>query len=394
MNAGRERVLCVDDDGNILEAMRRTMSGSFTIVTALGGRDGLAKLDSEGPFAVVVSDLRMPVVDGITLLKHASEHAPATTRMLLTGQADMQQAILAINEGNVFRLLTKPCAGSVLRAAIAAGIEQHRLVTSEKVLQEQTLRGSIRALAEILSMVHPLVGAQTSRVRRLVVELAETLELPDLWRVEVAALLANVGYVTIPHATIEKMYAGKPLSPIEEAQVAQAPEAAAKLLANIPRMEEVQSALFFQRAHFDGGDSPVPGVCGERIPMAARILRLATDFDTLTSHGSTPRQAVDQLVAQARWYDPRVLQVLRDRFSAPAGAPVPRSVAVGALVPGMVFDEDFRGPDGRVLVGRGTEVTESMLGRMREYWDGALLDRSVDVIVPAEAADGPGSAAA
>lgn len=382
MISGRERVLCVDDDGNILEAMRRTMGTTFTLVTALGGPDGLAKFDAEGPFAVVVSDLRMPVVDGVSLLAHVHERSPATSRILLTGHADVEQAIRSINEGHILRFLTKPCAGSLLRAAIQAGIDQHRLVTAEKILQEQTLRGSIRALAEVLMLVHPIVGGQTSRVRRMVVELAEAMALPDVWRIEVAALLANVGFVTLPTATVEKLDAGKVLSPAEEGQIARAPEAAAKLIANIPRMEEVQSGLFYQRTRFDGSESPVPGVKGERIPMAARLLRVATDFDQLTSRGMPSEQAFEVLASRAGYYDPQVLQVLKARHTAPPAAHRVAQLPVRALEPGMVFDDDLRSLEGRVLVGRGSEVTTAMLDRIREYWDETLLSRLVQVRIP------------
>jgi response regulator RpfG family c-di-GMP phosphodiesterase len=393
MITGRERVLCVDDDGNILEAMRRTMGTTFTIVTALGGEDGLKKFDAEGPFAVVVSDLRMPVVDGISLFAHVNERSPATSRILLTGHADVQQAIRSINEGHIFRFLTKPCAGSLLRAAIQAGIEQYRLVTAEKVLQEQTLRGCIRSMAEILMLVHPIAGAQTSRVRRQVVELAEAMALPDLWRTEVAALLANVGFVTLPPATVEKMHSGKPLTPAEENHLARAPEAAAKLIANIPRMEEVQSALFYQRTHFDGTESPVAGVKGDRIPIAARILLAVSDFDLLVFHGMGEQQALDVLASRTGCYDPAVVQALRGLHAAPAAHARPAMVVVRNLAIGMVFDEDLRSFEGRVLVGRGAEVTSSMMERMREYWDEALLSRSVRMLVP-PAADGQAKAAA
>ncbi len=380
---GRQvRVLCVDDDGNILEAMKRTMRDAFTLVTALGGEDGMARLDSEGPFAVIVSDLRMPVVDGVTLLAHAREVSPTTTRILLTGHADVEQAIRSVNEGNVFRFLTKPCAGSVLRAAILAGIEQHRLVNAERVLQEQTLRGSIRAMTELLSLVHPLVGAQTSRVRRLVVEMATALALDDVWRVEVAALLANLGLVTVPHATVERLHAGESLSEREEEQLARAPETAAKVLANIPHMEEVQSVLLYQRTHFDGSHSPVPGVKGEKLPMAARLLRLVVDFDQLTSHGLPARQSLDVLSGRRGRYDPKLLELL-GRLRAESGPRFEsRRVVVRTLRCGMVFDEDFRNHEGRVLVGRGAEVVPAMLDRIREYWDESLLARSVGVLVP------------
>ena len=107
------RVLFVDDEPNILEAVRRSIRGPYEIVTALGGEEGLRRVDQGPPFTVVVSDLRMPVVDGMLLLKHVRERAPETIRILLTGHADTDAAIAAVNDGQLFRFLTKPCPGII-----------------------------------------------------------------------------------------------------------------------------------------------------------------------------------------------------------------------------------------------------------------------------------------
>ena len=284
------RVLFVDDEPNILEAVRRSIRGPYEIVTALGGEEGLRRVDQGPPFTVVVSDLRMPVVDGMLLLKHVRERAPETIRILLTGNADTEAAIAAVNDGQLFRFLTKPCPGSVMRSALAAAMEQHRLITAERVLLQQTLRGSIRALAEMISLVHPQVSAHTSRVRRLVVEVGTRMQAEDLWQIEVATLLAHLGWVTLPTSTVAKLHLGAELAPGEDMIVRRVPEIAAQLLANIPRMEEVQSILMYQNAGYDGQGSPVPSILGERIPLGARLLKAATDFDMLESRGRSCRR--------------------------------------------------------------------------------------------------------
>jgi len=378
MSSYPERVLCVDDESNILEAMRRTMSSHFQLVTALGGEDGMARLRDDGPFAVVVSDLRMPVVDGISLLRFASEVSPATVRLMLTGNADIENAILAVNEGHVFRFLTKPCPASTLRTAIVAAIEQHRLVTAERVLLEQTLRGSIRSLVEMVSLVHPAVGAQTSRVRRVVVQLAEALAAPDVWRIEIAALLSHLGSVTLPAATVEKVHLGRELLTQEQSLLAHAPEVAARVIANIPRMESVQSALMYQGVRWDGGNSPVPGVREAQIPLASRLIRIATDLDLLESRGMPRRRAISVLEGRDGWYDPEALAALAQLARAEEAAQV-EVVAVHALRPGMVFAEDFADAQGSLLVAHGAEVTPALMDRIRDYWDETLRGRAVRV---------------
>jgi DNA-binding NtrC family response regulator len=134
-------VLFVDDEAAVLSGYARTLHHEFQVDTALGGELGLKALAQNGPYAVVISDMRMPGMSGAEFLAGARRAAPETVRMLLTGNADLMTAIEAVNEGNIFRFLTKPCPKDVLVAAIEAGVEQHRLIRMEKDLLEQTLMG-------------------------------------------------------------------------------------------------------------------------------------------------------------------------------------------------------------------------------------------------------------
>ncbi len=376
------RVLFVDDEPNILEAVRRSIRGPYEIVTALGGEEGLRRVDQGPPFTVVVSDLRMPVVDGMLLLKHVRERAPETIRILLTGNADTEAAIAAVNDGQLFRFLTKPCPGSVMRSALAAAMEQHRLITAERVLLQQTLRGSIRALAEMISLVHPQVSAHTSRVRRLVVEIGTRMQAEDLWRIEVATLLAHLGWVTLPTSTVAKLHLGAELAPGEDMIVRRVPEIAAQLLANIPRMEEVQSILMYQNVSYDGYGSPVPSILGERIPLGARLLKAATDFDMLESRGLSAAEAIGTMQAHASTYDPNVLRTLHEMQQGLTITGVVRQMAISEVTPGMVFAQDVMDTHGTLLVARGQEASESLLRHLHDYQDTALQARRVLVMTP------------
>lgn len=131
-NAERPRILCVDDEQNVLDGLTRTLRSHFVVETVTAGAQALEKIRTGEPFAVVVSDQRMPQMDGVRLLAHIRTVAPFTVRVLLTGQADMESAIAAVNEGNIFRFLTKPCSTEALLNALDACVEQYRLVISEK----------------------------------------------------------------------------------------------------------------------------------------------------------------------------------------------------------------------------------------------------------------------
>jgi DNA-binding NtrC family response regulator len=121
-----ERILFVDDEECVLDGLKRMLHGEFEVETALSGTKGLATIHLFGPFAVVVSDMRMPVLDGAEFLARVRELSPHSVRMLLTGHNDLTRAIAAVNEGQIFRYLTKPCSKEEMVSAIRLGLVQYR----------------------------------------------------------------------------------------------------------------------------------------------------------------------------------------------------------------------------------------------------------------------------
>src|SRR5271168_2714080 len=125
-----EKILMVDDESNVLDGYQRIFHNEFQIDIAAGGGAALAALEATGPYAVVVSDMRMPEMDGAQLLARIKVLAPDTVRIMLTGNAEIQDAVSAVNEGNIFRFLTKPCNKATLGKALTAGLMQYRLLTA------------------------------------------------------------------------------------------------------------------------------------------------------------------------------------------------------------------------------------------------------------------------
>jgi DNA-binding NtrC family response regulator len=121
-----ERILFVDDDTRVLEGLRRMLRGEIEVETASSGTEGLATIHLLGPFAIVVSDMRMPGLNGAEFLARVRDLAPQTVRMLLTGHKDIEQAIAAVNDGQIFRYLNKPCQKEEMLNAIRLGLAQYR----------------------------------------------------------------------------------------------------------------------------------------------------------------------------------------------------------------------------------------------------------------------------
>lgn len=378
-----DKVLCVDDEPKLLAALHRHLGEQFELHTAVGGEEGLATLASKGPFAVIVSDMRMPGMDGSQFLAAAKQRAPDSTRIMLTGCADQETAIAAVNEGNIFRFLTKPCAPDALAQALRAGIEQHRLVVAEKELLERTLSGSIKVLTDILSMVNPAAFGRAARVRRLARDIASTLDVDKPWAVDLAAMLCQIGCVTLPPGIMDKLYTGRPLARDEAEMLAAHPAIGRGLVAHIPRLELVADIIGHQDARFDGDGDAAHTAAGEELPIGARILKAALDYDVLTTSGQSNADALRTMRGRAGWYDPAVL----DRLEAVAGIEEKyetREVRVQDLSGHMILAEDVRTVTGVLVVCKGHEVTQALRERIRNYGRRIAIQEPIRVLVKPE----------
>mgnify|MGYP005854966509 CR=1 FL=1 len=387
-----ERILCVDDDPNVLQAYQRALRKRFVIEPALGGEEGLQAVTQQGPYAVVVADMRMPDMNGVEFLAQVKRLAPDTVRMMLTGNADQQTALEAVNEGHIFRFLTKPCASETFAKALEAGIEQHRLITAERELLAHTLRGSIKVLTDVLALVNPAAFGRASRVQRLVGALCRQLKPDSPWLIEIAAMLSQVGLVAVPEETLAKLYQRKPLSEAEAKALRAHPEIGRALLEQIPRLDTVAQIVAHQDALYQnpGGAAGQPE--GEAIPLGSRILKLALDWDELTGGGMSHDLALAEIHDRQGWYDPRVVAALRDVLHIEV-VHVVRRVRVHELFDGAILADDVRSIKGTLLCAKGQEVTASMRVRLRNYVVNVGIQTPIKIFVPVEMAhDAPAEA--
>ncbi|MGD1104131.1 MAG: HD domain-containing phosphohydrolase [Terriglobia bacterium] len=293
-------------------------------------------------------------------------------------------AVAAVNEGNIFRFLNKPCPTGALLWALEASVAQYRLITAERELLEETLQGSLKTLTEILALVNPEAFGRAIRIRKMVSELARREGVSDPWQAEIAAMLAQIGWVTLPAATASKLYRGLALSASEEAIVENLPKLTEQLLANIPRLESVREILRYRGKHFDGQGTPHDALRGAAIPWGARALKCLADFDILESQGFSTGMALDTLRARSGWYDPTILEALARRQEGKPHDAVVVRVALHGVQPGMVFAEDVRTPAGLLLIARGQEVTPSLVERIKNLALNSKISEPVLVILPSQ----------
>lgn len=359
-------ILLVDDEVAILDGLRRQLRKKFTVHTAMGGAEALERLETE-PVAVVVSDMRMPQMDGATFLSEVRSRYPHVVRILLTGQADTQAAITAVNQGQIYRFLTKPCPPEVLLEEIGSAVELNRLVQAEKELLRSTLRRTVEALTATLSLAQPLAFARAVRVTQVVTDLADQLEIDERWQIEVTAMLAHLGSVTLPTTVLEKLNNGRPLDEDEREMAARVPEISRDLVAAIPRLETVAEAIGWQRARYDGRGSAAGVPAGGDLPLGARVLRVAADFEAGRTQRPAPVDTLNAMRADAGAYDPQIFDALVRAHDVEELAAPPVEIAIEDLEEAMVIFDDIMTSDGLLLIGRGTVVTESLILRLENF---------------------------
>lgn len=369
------RVLFVDDDPRILKGVCRQLDGQFDFDTALGPEEALQILADSDPYAVVVSDMQMPGMNGVELLRRVRDMSPDTVRMMLTGFADLKSTIDAVNEGNIFRFLAKPCPNEILAAALEDGIRQYELVTSERELVEGTLKGSVKVLSEVLGLVNPTAFGCAARVQRIVGGLTRALQVENPWELEIAAMLYPLGYVTISDETLQKVAGGVPLTEDERLIYERHPHAAGRLIRNIPRLESVADIIAGQNnAVCDVQDSNPDS----SVLLGQKILKVALDYDAAETTSSNAQDALGKLRAKSGVYDANVLSALESVLADHTEIET-AEVRILSLLEGMVLANDICATDGTLLVAKGHEVTDSLKQRLTNFEIAGRLQGNIEI---------------
>jgi response regulator RpfG family c-di-GMP phosphodiesterase len=378
-----EKVILVDDDPNILAGYVRHLRKGLSVDVAQGGAQALEIMAKQGPYAVVVSDLKMPGMDGIELLKRVTEAWPDTVRIMLTGFADVDNAIAAVNEGHVFRFLTKPCGIETLARALAEAIKQYRLVRTEKDFLDQTLKGSVKALIGVMGLISPEMTGQSQRVAQVAIGMGTKLPQVDLWTLEMAALLSHIGMAASSVNISCKLNSAGQLN-VEDLELLHSYSVAgAQVIRNIPRMEKVADTIYFQEKRMDGSGPPEEVTDIARVPLESRILKVAIDFERAVMQGKTPQEALAYLDMHRAWYDPAVRSALMGYVSSEMRR-TPWAVKVSELNECMVLAQDVLSQGGAVLASAGQEVNELTKVHLGRFQRAADLVEPIKVFLSRE----------
>ncbi|MEM6927888.1 MAG: response regulator [Myxococcota bacterium] len=347
------RILCVDDELNVLRGLARNIRKHFDVHVVTSGREALNLLGEDPSIEVICSDYRMPGMDGAQLLSCARQRVPDVTRVLLSGQADLEAMAKVVNSGGIHRFLMKPCPPAELVEALADAVELHRLRTAERSLLEGTLVQSVRALTGSLALARPAAFGHCQRVTHFVSRLLEASCERSDWRVHTAASLAGLGFLAIPEELVEAWLSGQ-LHPDDAGPIERVPFTSAELIGEVPRLREVVPIL-----HATARPTA-------ESPWASRVIALARDYVLLVDRGCSQDDAV--AIVESDWadVDPDLVtalhEVLRERQEAQIV-----DVPSNELEPGMVLVSDLVTEDGTILLAHGVEITPAILERVRNY---------------------------
>ena len=374
------KILCVDDEESILRGFQLNLRKDFELHLASNGVEGLEVFDREGGFALVLSDMRMPQMNGATMLSEIKGRDPEVVTVLLTGHTDFESAMAAVNEGSIFRMLSKPCPPEMLIRVLNDGLAQHDLITSKRILLDQTLRGAVDALAQSLSTAKPLFFGRAQRVRRIANELAETMKIPDAWRVDIASTFSQLAYISIPETLVEDVYYKRELALEVRQMVKQLPNDTQLLIEKIPGLEEVGEILGKLTVQHRFEDDDETG-----LRKSASILRVALDFDYYEEQGHDRSLIVQTLKSKKDIYDPEVTDCLSQLLVVAEQQFKLEVIPVRKLDVGMRLAQELRLEDGFLVASCGADVDRQLLRVIRNYvscYAESPFPKKVQVTVP------------
>jgi len=320
----------VDDEPLVLEGLRRTVYTEFLADLAGGPEEGLAKVKKHGPYPVVVSDMRMPGMDGAKFLAIVRTISPDSIRVMLTGYNDIEAAVRAVNEGQIFRFLTKPVNPETLLDTLRACVAQYHSACVEKEQLKITLEaleqldlGTLTALARAIDAKSAWTAGHSERVTNLALKLGRAMGLPaeSLELIHRGGLLHDIGKIGTPLTVLDKP--GK-LEPEEMQIMRDHVNIGVRILEPIPCLREALPIVAQHHEWLDGSGYPA-GLAGENICLLARVLAVADCYDAMVSdrpyRKGLPQQQALEILRQrsGTQFDPAVIEVFM-RLTDPGSA--------------------------------------------------------------------------
>ncbi|MFG0255411.1 MAG: response regulator [Rhodopirellula sp. JB053] len=356
-----KKVLFVDDDPILLRylegAANANLGSEFEIVTAEGCKPALEATDASGPFSVVVVDMQMPDVNGIETIGYLRRKMPNATFMMLTANKDLQTAVQAVNDGRVFRFLSKPCPPEDLVTALHAAQAEYQSTVSAKDMLSGTISGTLDLMADLIEMPDGR-HIDTGRMLESVNELAKSMSIDLGWEERIAARVFLVGIAMLSPQETELFERLDPCSDEHKRLFARICSVSAGLLKKIPRFDWIGDLLRLVPKAERYQES------GSREDTSALLLRVVFYWNYLTMKG----MCVEAASATIR----RIMPELSDRMVSAVeslndnrDALCVQTLSIQDLQPGMIPFRDIKNGQGCNVIAGGRPLTRPMIENMQ-----------------------------
>ncbi len=319
----RHKILIVDDEAPNLRLLKRVLGDEHEVLAADGADEAL-KILAESEVSLIISDQRMPGMNGVQLLEKSQALRPDAIKILITGYTDVQALIDAINLGQVYKYISKPWDADELRLTVRRALETYELQESNvKLLSdlqaalaqlEELSMGTICALANALDAKCDYTSGHSIRVSRIAVALGKSMELSidELKDIELAGILHDIGKIGVPESVLWK---SARLTDEEQAIMSHHPVRSAQIIGGLKGLSRAREYVLHHHEFMDGSGYP-DHLKGDQIPLGSRIILVADAYDAMTTdrpyrkaigHG----RALEELRRNAGWqFDHEVVGAL------------------------------------------------------------------------------------
>ncbi|MFO1092759.1 MAG: response regulator [Planctomycetaceae bacterium] len=358
----------MDDEETVLDLYKLQLGIEFEISTAVSAETALEQLRGGAEYAVIVADKHLPGMAGDVLLQFVQAEWPATVRIMLTADSHQVVAADAVNRGHVFRFLNKPCLAAEFRTAVRDAVREHQSRCAEHDILASTVNGSVRLLSEVLAIVRPDACSRARRICRTAEQICRRYCDSDAWEVSIAAMLCELGCLTLPPALVHRALRRAPLATDEAELWDSHPRIAHDLISHIPRLQRIAKIVLLQNEPYQPS-SELSGDNQRDVRWRASCLRIVLRWDNLVEAGHTSGDAAAQILDEAEEYPPDVVAAFRTVVEQDSRRSI-RELRAGELSKGMVLAEDLKDVRGRLLLTKGQEIGAGVLIQISPAWKG------------------------
>ena len=363
----KSNIMVVDDQPANLKLLEELLTQQGHAVRSFPrGRLALEAASRNLPDLVLL-DINMPEMDGFEVcqrLKADDKLAPIPV-LFLSALSEARDKVNAFRAGGV-DYITKPFQVEEVRARVETHLELYRARQLERDLLERTLNGAVKTLADLAHLTSPTLTERSGALRSMVVHMAAQSRLRDLWQYELAATLCLIGCITLPSDAFEHAYVTDKAS-AEELQMYRAhPEIGFRILARIPRLENVAEMIRLQQVETSNWANTSNWINNDVAERGACMLRTAQELDRRTLRGIPFQTACDQLRAAPGKYPTALLDLLKGYSPSRVHFEVKR-LASQQLLPGMILDDDVVTENGLMVISKGTTLTVTLIERVQNF---------------------------